>query len=85
MVDLKMPAGTAFDPNRAEYCISAMFDAAGKTGCQPARAAARAQVDEGGRGCRARGADGERGERYCAQDGFGQQVSRPSICRFSSV
>lgn len=22
-----------FDPNRAEYCISAMFDAAGKTGC----------------------------------------------------
>ena len=33
MVDLKMPAGTAFDPNRAEYCISAMFDAAGKTGC----------------------------------------------------
>lgn len=33
MSDLKIPAGTTFDSNRAEYCISVMFDAAGKTGC----------------------------------------------------
>lgn len=33
MSETKIPTGSTFDPNRAEYCISAMSDAAGKTGC----------------------------------------------------
>lgn len=50
MSDLTMPTGRTFDPNRAEYCLSMMFDAAGKTGCnllelQHALKSAKAVVD----------------------------------------
>ena len=74
MSDLKIPAGTTFDSNRAEYCISVMFDAAGKTGCN-LLAAACAQVDEGGGGCRARGAAGERGGQRPEKEESSQTVN----------
>ena len=50
MDDIKIPTGSAFDPNRVQYCITVLFDEAAKTGCnllelQHALRSAKAVVD----------------------------------------